>query len=201
MADGARMPLARGPRLSTKVCLVGEDSVGKTSLIRRFVDNAYDDLPVRATSGEVWTTSITVPYGPAKEAELEFAIVDIRPPAADVVAETQFQGCNGLVPVCDVTRKETLVAVHGWLSVATSVAGDVPSILVVNKMDLAGRQRTVSEDAVVRVARTWSMPTTYASAKTGSGVGDAFRTLAIAIVDRAWRKGPPDTAGGNRGGA
>src|SRR5439155_21706488 len=95
---------------------------------------------------------------------------------------------QALVAVCDVTRANTLAAIHHWMSTARTVAGDVPGILMVNKMDLAEKQRAFSDSDVEKVATVWEMPIGYTSAKTGVGVVDAFNTLAIALVEAAFRE-------------
>src|SRR5437773_3673660 len=184
MARGPSMPDVK--RMKSKVALVGESSVGKTSLIRRFVRDEYDDKYLHTVGTKVSKVEITVPYGPATEVEVDLAIFDIMGQQGfkDMVKETFFYGCQGLLAVCDVTRAETLDAVHDWMSTATGVAGDVPAILMVNKMDLA-KSRAFLDEAVEKVARTWEMPVAFTSAKTGAGVDDAFNSLAISIVDIA----------------
>ena len=184
MARGPSMPDVK--RMKSKVALVGESSVGKTSLIRRFVRDEYDDKYLHTVGTKVSKVEITVPYGPATEVEVDLAIFDIMGQQGfkDMVKETFFYGCQGLLAVCDVTRAETLDAVHDWMSTATGVAGDVPAILMVNKMDLA-KSRAFLDEAVEKVARTWEMPVAFTSAKTGAGVDDAFNSLAISMVDIA----------------
>lgn len=152
--------------------------------------NEYDDKYLRTAGTKVSKIHLTVPFGPTTEVEVDLTIFDITGQRGfkDMVKETYFHGCQGLVAVSDVTRKETLAAVHDWLSVGMSVAGDVPAILFVNKMDLADRQRAMTDQDIVKVARTWEMPISFTSAKTGEGVDEAFNVLAITIVDRAFRE-------------
>ena len=175
-------------RMKSKVALLGESSVGKTSLVRRFVRNEYDDKYLHTVGTKVSKVEVTVPFGPATEVEVDLAIFDIMGQKGfrDMVKETFFYGCQGLLAVCDVTRAETLEAIHDWMTTATGIAGDVPSYLLVNKMDLE-RSRAFLDAQVEKVARTWEMPVAHTSAKTGAGVDDAFNSLAISIVDVAMR--------------
>ena len=176
-------------RMKSKVALVGESSVGKTSLVRRFVKDEYDDKYLHTIGTKVSKVELTFPFGPDTEVLVDLAIFDIMGQSGfrDMVKESFFYGCQGLLAVCDVTRAETLEAVHDWMSTATGVAGDVPAYLLVNKMDLE-RSRAFLDAQVENVARQWEMPVAYTSAKTGAGVDDAFNSLAIAIVDAAFRK-------------
>ena len=173
--------------MKSKIALIGESSVGKTSLIRRFVRDEYDDKYLHTVGTKVAKIELTVPLGEF-EVLVDMSIFDIMGQKGfkDMVKETFFHGCQGLLAVCDVTRQETLLAVHDWMSAATGVAGDVPAYLLVNKMDLAERSHVPSEE-VEKVAETWEMPFVYTSAKTGAGVDDAFNLVAIAIVEAAFR--------------
>ncbi len=173
--------------MKAKIALIGESSVGKTSLIRRFVLDEYDDKYLHTVGTKVTKIELTVPHG-GFEVLVDMSIFDIMGQKGfkDLVKETFFHGCQGILAVCDVTRLETLPAIHDWMSAATEVAGDVPAYLLVNKMDLADRSRLPSEE-VEKVSETWEMPFVYTSAKTGAGVDDAFNLAAIAIVDGAFR--------------
>ncbi len=175
-------------RMKSKVALVGESSVGKTSLVRRFVRDEYDDKYLHTVGTKVSKVELTVPYGAATEVEVDLAVFDIMGQQGfkDMVKESFFYGTQGILAVCDVTRAETLEAIHDWMSTATGVAGDVPAYLLVNKMDLV-KSRAFLDEQAEKVARTWEMPVAFTSAKTGAGVDDAFNSLAIAIVDEAMR--------------
>src|SRR2546422_3517207 len=183
-------------RMKAKVALVGESSVGKTSLVRRFVKDEYDDKYLHTVGTKVSKVELTIPFGPDTEVLVDVAIFDIMGQSGfrDMVRESFFYGCQGLLAVCDVTRAETLEAVHDWMSTATGVAGDVPAYLLVNKMDLVKSRSFPNEDAE-KVARAWEMPVAFTSAKTGVGVDEAFHSLAIAIVDRAMQGSETRKAG------
>ena len=177
-------------RMKAKIALIGESAVGKTSLIRRFVKDEYDDKYLHTVGTKVTKLELTVPFGADIEVVVDLAIFDIMGQQGfkDLIKETFFFGCQGILAVCDVTRKETLAAVHVWMATATGVAGDVPAFLLVNKMDLAEHHRAFPDSEVERVAQTWDTPIAYTSARTGVGVDDAFNSLAISIVDEAFRE-------------
>jgi len=183
-------PMPDVKKMKAKVALIGEGAVGKTSLIRRFVVDEYDDKYIHTVGTKVTKVELTVPFGPDTEVEVDLAIFDIMGQKGfkDMVKETFFFGCQGLLPVCDVTRRETLAAVHDWMAAATTVAGDVPAVLLVNKIDLADRQRAFPPEEVEKVAATWEMPIANTSARSGAGVDDAFNSLAISIVDAGFRR-------------
>src|SRR5256885_164403 len=125
-------------RMKSKVALVGESSVGKTSLVRRFVRNEYDDKYIHTVGTKVSKVELTIPHGPDTEVEVDLALFDTMGQKGfkDMVKESFFFGCQGLLAVCDVTRAETLHAVHEWMSTATGVAGGGPPLLPLNKKGL-----------------------------------------------------------------
>src|SRR4030067_409698 len=182
---GTGMPDTK--RMKAKVALVGESSVGKTSLIRRFVKDEYDDKYLHTVGTKVSKIELEVPFGADTTVEVDLSIFDIMGQKGfkDMVKETFFHGCQGLLAVCDVTRRETLNAVHDWMATATGVAGDVPAFLLVNKMDLAPRSRVFPDSEVEKGARTWEMPIAYTAAKTRDGVDDAFKSLAVSTLEGA----------------
>src|SRR2546422_3435948 len=102
----------------------------------------------------------------------------------DLVRETYYHGAQGLMGVCDLTRKDSLYALNEWIPSALEIAGDVPVYLIVNKRDLEER-RAISEDEVRHVAEAVAAPLVYVSARTGAPVDDAFNAFAIEMVGRA----------------
>ncbi|HII40831.1 MAG TPA: GTP-binding protein [Thermoplasmata archaeon] len=180
------MPTVR--RMKTKLVLMGEGGVGKTSLIRRFVLNEYQDTYLHTIGTKVSKIELTVPYGPDLEIAMDMSIFDIMGQHGfrDLVRETYFHGTQALMAVCDVTRLDSLTALSSWIPSGLEIAGDVPVYIIVNKRDLLDR-RAVSDEQIQNVAEPFSAPWVMTSAKTGEFVDDAFNALAVEIVDRALR--------------
>lgn len=175
-------------RMKTKLVLLGEGGVGKTSLIRRFILNEYQDDYLRTVGTRVSKIELRVPHGADTEVHMEMAIFDIvgEKGFRDLVRETYYHGAQALMAVCDLTRKESLSALSEWIRAALEVAGNVPLYLVVNKKDLEA-QRALTDEEIRDLAETFSAPFIQVSARTGELVDDAFNALAIEMVDRAFR--------------
>jgi len=180
------MPTVR--RMKAKLALMGEGGVGKTSLIRRFVLNEYQDTYLHTIGTKVSKIELAVPYGADIEVQISMSIFDIMGQRGfrDLVRETYYHGAQALMGVCDLTRKDSLHALNDWIPSALEVAGDVPVFLVVNKRDLRERQ-AISEDDIRTLAEPFRAPYIYTSARTGEFVEDAFNALAIEVVDRAFQ--------------
>src|SRR2546428_891914 len=136
-------------RMKSKVALVGEGAVGKRSLVGRLVRNEYDDKYLHTVGTKVSKVELTIPFGPATEVEVDLALFDIMGQKGfkDMVKESFFFGCQGLLAVCDVTRAETLHAVHEWMSTATGVAAGVPAQPLPDQMDLGKDRGFPTQDA------------------------------------------------------
>lgn len=186
MKPGIEMPTVR--RMKAKLVLLGEGGVGKTSLIRRFVLDEYQDTYLHTIGTKVSKIALTVPHGADVEVQMDMSIFDIMGQQGfrDLIRETYFHGAQGLLAVCDITRQDSLVALNEWIPSGLEIAGHVPVHILVNKKDLLDRRAFADED-IRKVAESLGATWTMTSARTGESVDDAFNALAIEIVDRAMR--------------
>src|SRR5512136_2366545 len=98
-------------RIKTKVCLVGEAAVGKTSLIRRYVLDEFEDRYITTLGAKVSKKELLLD---SKEKDLKIAmdmtIWDIMGEKGfrDLLKEAFFHGARGILAVCDLTRYSTL---------------------------------------------------------------------------------------------
>jgi small GTP-binding protein len=180
------MPTVR--QMKTKVALLGESGVGKTSLVRRFVYDEYQETYLHTIGTRVSKVELTVPYGPDLEIRMDMSVFDIMGQRGfqDLIRETYFHGAQGLVAVCDLCRPDSVTALEEWIASALEIAGDVPVYILANKKDLADR-RQVTDEQLRNLAEPFTAPFALTSAKTGESVDDAFNALAVEIVDRALR--------------
>ncbi|HYM40167.1 MAG TPA: Rab family GTPase [Thermoplasmata archaeon] len=170
--------------MKLKVCMAGEAMVGKTSLIRRYVLDEYEDR-YTATLGTKITKRNLAAKDPRTGEPLDINLIlwDIMgtPTLRDLLKEAYYHGAHGILGVADITRKETLRELDAWSRSIQTVAGSVPTYVVVNKADLEGDGRLDPEtiDAYCK-ARRWGWSLT--SAKTGAGVEDAFDRLVDLVL-------------------
>lgn len=173
--------------MKTKLVLMGEGEVGKTSLIRRFVLNEYEDTYLRTVGTRVSKVELEVPYGANMQVKMDMSIFDIMGERGfrDLVQATYYHGAQALMAVADLTRKDSLSALSDWIPSALEITGDVPLYVVVNKKDLEAR-RAITDAEVRSFAESFTAPYTYTSAVSGELVEDVFNALAIEMVDRAF---------------
>lgn len=161
--------------IQKKIALLGAPGVGKTSLVRRFVESLFDDkylttigVKVDKKSVRAGATDVTLMLWDVAGAEERFAI-----------PTTYVRGSAGFLLVVDGTRAETLDAAARIVEQVDRELGALPFVLVLNKHDLADQWRITSA-TVGPLGRAVATLTT--SAKTGEGVEAAFQALALAVV-------------------
>ena len=168
--------------VKVKVCLVGDVAVGKTSLIKRFVQDSFDDRYIATVGTKVTKKTVDVMWKGAN-ASLDMMVWDIMGEKGfrALLRDAYFEGSHGVIAVCDLTRKDTFYDLNNWVQMIRKQVGNVPIVFLGNKMDLKERL-VVSEEELARMGTIHSAPTFLASAKTGHGVNEAFKVLGDAIA-------------------
>lgn len=166
---------------SRKICLLGDSAVGKTSLIRRFVYDIFDDLYI-VTFGTKVTTKKLEFKKVGERVEVTLTIWDIvGQKEYKRLQAAHYQGANGALLVCDVTRPETLDSLTYWITELQKVVGTVPMIFLANKIDLKDRVR-ISTDDLRDFAEKYKSGYMFTSAKTGENVEMGFKHIGEMMV-------------------
>ena len=171
--------------LKSKICLVGEKAVGKTSLIRRYVLDMFDDQYVTTIGTRVSKKEARV-FLPERDilVDEDMQIWDIMGEQAvrELLKEAYFYGANGIVAVADLTRRKTLDDLDDWIDGVEQVVGKVPILIAVNMCDLVSRALYGEKD-VEQVAKAFDCPYILTSAKSGERVEDAFRQMGQMVTE------------------
>lgn len=171
-------------RIMAKAVLVGDKAVGKTSLIRRYVTDQFDDRYLLTLGAKV-TKKVEPVHLADKglDVSMELNIWDIMGQAGfrELAKEAYFHGTRGILAVADLTRKSTLDGIGAWIQAVNDVAGPVPVVLLANKKDLASQAQITAAQVTDTVSQL-GCPWFLTSAKTGENVEAAFQTLATEIV-------------------
>ncbi len=170
--------------LKSKICLVGDTAVGKTSLIERFVVDVFDDRYLTTLGTKVTKKVVEVALPDAGfVAQLDMTIWDImgQPGFRQLLKDAYFFGVRGVLAVADLTRRSTLDDLAGWIKCVEQVVGQVPVVVAVNKADLAD-DADFGRSEIERVARALHSDVLMTSAKTGEHVEDAFQRLGSVVA-------------------
>ncbi len=171
-------------KFKTKICLVGESGVGKTSLIKKYVLDIFDDKYITTIGTKVSKKSHTFQLD-GGNADMDMMIWDIMGQASfrTLLQDAYFYGAHGIIAVCDATRPETLENIHGWIDSTREVIGEVPIIFLANKSDLED-QILITQVEMDRELARYEMPAMTSSAKDGANVEAAFDELGKMILAR-----------------
>ena len=171
--------------LKSKICLVGEKAVGKTSLIRRYVLDMFDDQYVTTIGTRVSKKEARV-FLPERDmlVDVDMQIWDIMGEKGfrELLKEAYFYGANGILAVADLTRRKTLDDLDDWIDGVEQVVGKVPILIAVNKSDLVSSAQYGEKD-VEQVAKAFDCPYILTSAKSGERVEDAFRQMGQMVTE------------------
>ena len=178
--------MAEIQRIKTKVCLVGEAAVGKTSLIRRYVQDEFDDRYITTLGAKVSKKELMFePPGKDVRVQMDMTIWDIMGEKGfrDLLKEAFFHGAKGTIAVCDLTRYSTLKELDDWVQGVFNVVGPIPVVFAVNKIDLKDEVMILYGDKELSQAvRAFDAPYYYTSAKTGENVESVFRRLGTMVL-------------------
>jgi small GTP-binding protein len=175
--------------------MLGDNSVGKTSLVRRFVFDMFEDSYI-STIGSKSTVKVLNLEHNGKEEELKLVIWDIMGRVGYSQSHARMlKGAKGAFLVTDLTRKETLDNLEQyWIPLLYGVVENVPLIFISNKVDLADDMEydpRELEDIASRYNRGMSdsvpdhLYTSYlTSAKTGENVESAFESLGHLLLSK-----------------
>ena len=161
-----------------KICLIGDNKVGKTSLIRRFVHNEFSDEYITTIGTQISRKNLTIDYPGTENTPTKY---NLTLSIWDIVGQREYRSlalrhfveARGALIVCDITRKETLKNLHEWLNPLYFTAGDIPTLLLINKNDLKN-QGAVKQQEIKDFSDEYEIPYLFTSAKTGKNVEEAF---------------------------
>lgn len=165
-----------------KIVLLGEENVGKTSLIVRYLDNKFNESPSITE-----TTDIRI-----KKIEKDDKILYIN--IWDTVGQEKFRnmtenfikGADGVILVCDITNKKSYEKLGGWVNYLNSNFNkdEIIPILIENKIDLEQNKEVLKKE-LEEYRIKYKFKINSASAKTGEGVQQAFDYLIKKIIKKS----------------
>ncbi|TFG11976.1 GTP-binding protein [Candidatus Thorarchaeota archaeon] len=164
-----------------KVCVVGDQAVGKTSTIIRWIQGYFRDDYISTMGVQHYSTSMKID----EDTKLKIIVWDLA--GQDTFKQlrgTFYGGAAGVLVMFDVTKRETFKSIPGWVQEATKHIGRrVPFIIVGNKSDLV----TENSDyfGVEEYAESMNAPFLITSAKTGDNITNLFHLIGEIVHKKA----------------
>ena len=163
-----------------KLIVIGSAAVGKTTLVNQFLKkDLYGDY--RPTLGINIATQLYKVQG-FKDELIKFLIFDLAGQEFfKRVRHDYYKGSNCCFVVYDVTRRDTFdEAIKFWFKDARNELGDIPFVLIGNKIDLQ-EKREVSIQEGKDVANNLRSSFIETSALQDINVQDTFRIVGIGL--------------------
>jgi small GTP-binding protein len=161
-----------------KICMLGTFAVGKTSLVRRFVQSIYSDKYHTTVGVKIDKKVLDVGGG----RKMMMMLWDIEGAVeAQDLRKSYLRGAAGYLLVADGTRRDSLYTALEIQTRAEEALGQVPRVFLINKADLVDEWEVEEREVLALVERGWQVIRT--SAKTGAGVEEAFTALAQKMME------------------
>ena len=172
--------------LAQKVCIVGEFSVGKTSLIRRYVRGLFSE-DYKATLGvNCYNHAGQFQHPTTGETHsINLILWDIEGgQQKSSMLNTYLIGASGALLIADLTRPETIQAVEHYFNLLESVIPGRPKVLALNKVDLMDGSPTMTQTLAMAKAKAKALGLrlVQTSASKGNQVPELFAGLASDIL-------------------
>jgi small GTP-binding protein len=162
--------------LQKKICMLGAFAVGKTSLVRRYVDSIFSDRYLTTVGVKIDKRMVTV-----AGSEVSLILWDIA--GEDDISQVRtsyVRGAAGYLLVVDGTRPGTIDVAQSIQQRVEAEVGKLPFVVLLNKHDLQSLWSISSEHLAALERGGWTVQLT--SARSGEGVEEAFQALAERVV-------------------
>lgn len=167
-----------------KICMLGAFGVGKTSLVRQFVFNKYEDKYL-STIGVLISQKQLPPFRKSDSGrieQLEFIIWDLANiEKYNKMTKNYFRGAAGAIAVCDLTRAHTFEEIDQLLNKFLEINPKSRIVLAGNKIDLVDQQ-LIEMERFLHLSDSYQTTYTLTSAKTGENVEQLFVCLGNELL-------------------
>lgn len=169
-------------KISKKICLIGDFSVGKTSLIRRFIEGVFSEKYLTTIGTKISRKPINL-ESLGKEVDLIVWDIEGHTKFKPIVSN-YLKGASGAVIVGDLSRQDTLDRIPNHIELFLQTNPKGQAIVALNKCDKIEQHKL---DKLVELHDfnhiSHIVKTIVTSAKDNTNVDLAFTELAEHIVE------------------
>ncbi|VDN01628.1 unnamed protein product [Thelazia callipaeda] len=166
-----------------KLLLIGDSGVGKTCILYRFSDDAFNTTFISTIGIDFKIKTIEL-----KGKKIKLQIWDTAGQERfHTITTSYYRGAMGIMLVYDITNAKSFDNIAKWLRNIDEhfkhASEDVEKMLLGNKCDMAER-RVVSRERGEKIASDHGIRFLETSAKANIQIDKAFYDLAEAILDK-----------------
>ena len=161
-----------------KILTIGESGVGKTCILRRFVENKFLKNHLATIGIDFKTKTINI-----KNKEIKLKIWDTAGEERfHNITQQYYKDADGIVLVYDVTDEASYNKIRDWMDqiISNTPKDTISLVLLGNKCD--SEERAVTEEQGKKLAEELKISFFETSALNGQGINEAFEQLAKDIM-------------------
>ena len=159
-----------------KIILVGDSGVGKTSILKKFINNEFNEDIKCTINIDFFSKSIKID----KNLYTNLKIYDTAGQEKyRALIKQYYQGTDGIILVFDLTNENSFNKLKSWINEVSDNTEKAQIILVGNKADLI--ERKIDEETAENFAKQRDMKYIETSAKEGTNILLLFEELALDI--------------------
>ncbi|MFW9874555.1 MAG: Rab family GTPase [Candidatus Thorarchaeota archaeon] len=162
-----------------KICIVGDFGVGKSTLLHQYLERRFIPNVQSTIASNFFVKHLKIPN---VRNVITLQIWDLAgQDHFKWVRQAFYKGAKGIAFVFDLSRKETFEQLASWIKEVEDTIGNVPRILVGNKLDLVNpHKRAISKiNCLTYKQKINACSYVETSAKLGTGVDNIFYKLTF----------------------
>ena len=164
-------------QINLKILILGDSSVGKTSLLLKYTDGYFPTIYVATIGVEYKIKKIVI-----NNIAINLQIWDTAGQERfRSITQSFIKGADGILYVYDITQKKTFDDLKTWISQSEESAEGFKKIIVGNKIDLED-ERVISKEKLQKFCDERKIQGLEVSAKIGKNLSECFEALAKLIV-------------------
>ena len=164
-------------QINLKILILGDSSVGKTSLLLKYTDGYFPTIYVATIGVEYKIKKIVI-----NNIAINLQIWDTAGQERfRSITQSFIKGADGILYVYDITQKKTFDDLKTWISQSEESAEGFKKIIVGNKVDLED-ERVISKEKLKKFCDDRNIQGFEVSAKIGKNLSECFEALAKLIV-------------------
>ena len=171
--------MSNEPKYTFKILTLCESGVGKTCILRRFVENKFLKNHLATIGIDFRAKTIQI-----NGYEVKLKIWDTAGEERfRNITNQYYKGADGIILVFDLTNFDTMNKIRDWYNQIknNTSSNDIGLVLVANKSDL---KREVSNEECLNLSKELNIKLYETSALTGEGVNEIFEYITQEIISK-----------------